>query len=434
MKPTILFSIGGVALVAALVATANLQKLPAAMDLDWHLVQFPPKEVQVETPTRAAIVETITAPGNVESVEEAEIASQVVGRVVAVHVRDGDTVRAGKLLVKLDPTDASARLDSARARIDRLKAGLNQAEADLEKAQRDALRSGQLSARGVASATEVADAGTVLARSKAALRMTRQELAEAEAMERTSLQDLDRTEIKAPIDGVISGLGVEVGEIAIPGTTNLAGAVLMTVCDLEHVRVRAQVDETDVPLVRPGQPARIYPQADQRNPVAGAIDRVAAKGKKASGGEVVSFETLVRVDDARKRLRPGMTTTLEIEVDRAEDVLSLPVQAVVHRRRKDLPDTAEFRAWAEKHARSPGEKAQDAEIRYVQIVFVEDHGIARARPVETGLSDERRIEIKDGLQPDDRVIVGPFRALDELKDGSPIKELAGAGTAAEPAR
>jgi HlyD family secretion protein len=90
---------------------------------------------------------------------------------------------------------------------------------------------------------------------------------------------------------------------------------------------------------------------------------------------------------------------------------------VVHRRRKDLPDTPAVRSWADRNARTPGEKAQEAELRYVKIVFVLEGDVARARPVDTGLSDERRVEILDGLKPDDKVVVGPFRALDELKDG-----------------
>jgi len=116
-----------------------------------------------------------------------------------------------------------------------------------------------------------------------------------------------------------------------------------------------------------------------------------------------------------------MTATVEIEVRRVEDAMGVPVQAVVHRRRKDLPDTPAVQAWAERNARSPGEKARDAALRYIKIVFVLEGGVARARPVETGISDERRVEILSGLTSGDRVIVGPFRVLDQLKDGQPVR-------------
>jgi HlyD family secretion protein len=412
----------GLAAATAALATANLRREPGAIELDWRLVKPPPAEVVLESPARGPIVQTVAAPGKVEAVEEAEIASQLVGRVIAVEVKEGDAVKKGDVLVRLDPTDARARLESSKARIERLRAAIEQAEKDVEKANRDANQSNKLASRGFNTPTELADAKTTVAKSQAALLMSRHELVESEAMRKTSEQELDRCEIRSPIDGVVSGIDVDVGEVVIAGTTNLPGSVLMTVSDLSAMRVRADVDETDVPLVKRGQPARVYLQADPLRPIAGEVGMVSAKGK--SKDDVVGFETLVTMSPGSgpdlPALRPGMTATVEIEVRRADDAMGVPAQAVVHRRRKDLPDTAAVRAWAEKNARSPGEKAREAELRYVKIVFVEDHGVARARPVETGLSDEKRVQILAGLDPDDRAVVGPFRALDELKDGSAV--------------
>lgn len=410
-----------VGIVVAGLAAANLRRDPGAIEIDWRLVAPPPREVIVEPPTRGRIVQTVAAPGKVEAVVEAEIASQLVGRVAAVKVKDGDTVNRGDVLVQLDDTDARARLDSARARIERLRSAIEQADSDLAKANRDASQSGKLAGRGFSAPNELADARTAVAKAQAALAMSRHELIESEAMRRTSQQELDRTLIKAPIDGVVAGVSVEVGEVVIAGTTNLPGSVLMTVSDLGKMRVRVDVDETDVPLVRRRQPALVYLQADQLHPIAGTVDLVAPKGKTKD--DIVSFETLVDVAviPGDLGIRPGMTATVEIEVRRAEEALGVPAQAVVHRRRKDLPDTPAVRAWAERNARSPGEKAQEAELRYIKMVFVAERDVARARPVETGLSDERKIEILSGLKPGERVVVGPFRTLDELKDGDPVK-------------
>lgn len=414
----------GLALLVVALTAANLRRDPDAVELDWQLVKPLALEVVIEPPGRGAIVQTITAPGKVEAVDEAEIASQLVGRVVEVKIKEGNAVKKGDVLVKLDPTDARARLESSLARIDRLRSAINQAEKEVEKVTRDADQSGKLASRGFNTPTELADARTAVAKAQAVLRMSKHELVESEAMRKTFEQELTRTEIRAPIDGVVSGLNVDVGEVVIAGTTNLPGALLMTVCDLGRMRVRADIDETDVPLVRVGQTSRVYLQADPLRPVAGTVDMIAPKGK--SKNDVVSFETLIRVGEARdEALRPGMTATVEVEVRRAADALGVPAQAVVHRRRKDLPDTAAVRTWADRNARSPGEKAQEAELRYVKIVFVEEKGVAHARPVETGLSDERRVEILSGLKPEDKVVVGPFRALDELKDGSPVTPVKG---------
>ena len=212
---------------------------------------------------------------------------------------------------------------------------------------------------------------------------------------------------------------VEVGEIVIAGTTNLPGTVLMTIGDMDRMRVRADVDETDVALIRPGQPAQIFLQADQDDPVPGEVDLIAPKGTKRA--DVVSFETLITVSGKHESLLPEMTATVEIEVKRADDALGVPVQAVVHRRLKDLPPTQMFRDWVARQPKTPAEKGKDEMVRYVTVVFVMENGEAHARPVQTGISDQERIEILDGLGPQDAVIVGPFRVLDEMVEGQPVK-------------
>jgi HlyD family secretion protein len=403
---------------AVVLSAANLQRDPKAVEVDWRVIRQPAREVIVESPTRGLIVQTITAPGTVVPVTQADVASQVLGRVVAVNVRDGDKVKRGAVLVRIDDNDAKARLESAKAKIERLKSAIAQATADLKKADRDVNHLSRLAERGASSPNELADARSTLAKAEAFLAMTRFELAESEALRRVSQQDLDRTEIRAPIDGVVTGLNVDVGEIAIAGMTNLPGALMMTVSDLSEICVRTNVDEADVPLVRPGQPARVYLQADPATPIAGTIERVLPQGKKSD--EVVSFETLVRLSDPGAVLRPGMTATVEVEVRRAEGATGVPVHAVVHRRRKDLPAAA-VRSWSARRARATRATARDDESQYVRIVFVAENGVARARPIEVGLSDERRVEILSGLGPSDHIVVGPFRALDELKDGSPVK-------------
>ncbi|WP_165228738.1 efflux RND transporter periplasmic adaptor subunit [Aquisphaera insulae] len=423
----------GLGLVILVLFAANRSREPGGMELDWRVAREPARKVLAEPAARGPIVQTITAPGKIEAIEEAEIASQIVGRVVAVHVEEGDIVLRDDPLVELDATEAKARLDSACARIAKLTAAIKQSESELAKAERDVEQYSKLRVRGFASPTERADSLTVLEKARAALLMSRNELMEAEAMRRSSDEELKRTRIAAPMDGVVSNLNVDEGEIVIAGTTNLPGSVLMKVSGMGRMRMRADVDETDVLQVRRGQPAQVYLVADQLRPLPGRVQTVAPQGKTRKD-DVISFETLIGIDAQPQesaggdgnRLRPGMSATVEVEVRRSEEAVSVPAQAVVHRRRKDLPDTPAVREWAGRNARSPGEKARDAELRYVKLVFVVDGDVARARPVDTGLSDERRVEIVSGLGPDERVIVGPFRALDELKDGSTVQPVASA--------
>lgn len=420
--PRVLLVLLGLIILVACLTAANLRRESSAFHLDWQLVPTPAREVTLEVPSRGPVVETITAPGEVELIEEAEIASQIIGRVVAVGVKEGDRVERGDMLVRLDDTNARARLESTEARIQFLQGSIRQADTDREKSQRDLSRLVQLSGRGAVTPTEVADARTINDKTEAALIMSRNELAEAEAMRRTALQELEFTVIHAPMPGVVMNLDVEVGEVVIAGTTNLPGTVLMSVGDPKNLRVRADVDETDVPLVSEGQPARVYLQADPTTSIPGTVELVAPKGKAVTDN-VISFETLIRVETEAQSMRPAMTSTVEIEVRRADDVLGVPVQAVVHRRRKDLPDTPAVRSWVERNTHGSRARVREAEARYVKIVFVVEYGVARARPVETGLSDERRVEILAGLGPDEKVITGPFRTLDELKDGDKVVEL-----------
>jgi HlyD family secretion protein len=406
--------------VATLIGVINLRREPALFGVDWRIKKrLPVKEVQLQRPRRSTIIQTVTAPGTIELIDEAKIASETMGQVEAVNVEKGDQVKKGDLLVKLDNEDAKARLESTEARIDRLKAAIQLAEADLKKAEEESAGYENLRQLGFSSETELRDVETVLEKMKAALAMSKHELTESFAMRRNSQQDVERTEIRAPIDGTVIDRDVEVGEIVIAGTTNLPGTVLMTIGDMSRMRVRADVDEGDVALIRPGQPAQIFLQADQDHPVPGVVDLIAPKGKKFN--EVVSFETLINVSGKEHALLPEMTATVEIEVKRADDVWGVPVQAVSHRRLKELPNTPLFRDWVARQPKTPSEKGKDDSVRYVTIVFVMVNGEARARPVKTGISDQERIEILEGIGPEDDVIVGPFRVLDEMEEAQPVK-------------
>jgi HlyD family secretion protein len=408
------------AVIATVIGVVNLRRNADAYGVDWRIKKrLPTKEVQLERPRRAEIVETVTAPGTIELIDEADIASEMVGKVEEVCVEKGDSVKKGELLVRLDDEDATARLESTEARIERLEAAIAFAQADLTKAKRDWEGYKELREKSFSTPSEVLEAETIHAKMEAALEMSQHELEESFAARRNSRQDLERTQIRSPIDGTVIDLDVEVGEVVIAGTTNLPGTVLMTIGDMSRMRVRADVDETDVRFVKSGQPTKIFLQANQEDPISGEVALIAPKGSKVA--EVVSFETLIDVTGKTDTLRPEMTATVEIEVQRAQNALSVPVQAVVHRRAKDLPKTDLFKDWLASRPQTPSEKGKDPLMRFAKIVFVMENGIARAKPVETGISDQQRIAILKGLTEDADVIIGPFRTLDEMGDGQPVK-------------
>ncbi len=383
-----------------------------------HVAEEVALTVKVAEPERSPIIRLVQAPGDVESVLEVDISSEVVAKIEHMPVEEGDFVKEGDLLCRLDDADLVAAIESAEARIGQLKAAIKVAQADIDKAERDCERQMELSERNATNPIEMADYMTIRKKARATLEMRQQELVEAAAQLKRMREDLKRTVIESPIDGVISKLNAKQGEVVVTGTMNNPGTVIMTISDLSKMRVRARVDEVDVPHVNPGQPARVYLQADQDRPVPAEVVRVAAAGTKQVGRDVVTFETLLDVLSDDRRIKPGMTANVEIEVARSEEAITIPVEAVVHRLRKELADSIVVEYDRRQGELKLSERARQAQ--YIKVVYVMEDEAARIRLIEPGIADTRRVEIVDGITMGDNVIVGPYRSLDQLKDGRKV--------------
>lgn len=384
-----------------------------------HVAEADPLPVKVTQPERQTIVRIVQAPGDVEAVLEVEIRSEIAAKIEEMPVEEGDTVAAGQLLCRLNDDEFRAMVESGEANVGRLQAAIRQAQADLEKCQRDFSRQERLDRMDATSDIELADHRTWLIKAEAAVEEGQQQLAEAEAMFRRAREDLRKTNIVSPMDGVVSRIHAKQGEVVVTGTMNNPGTVIMVITDLSQMQVRARVDETDVPLVRPDQPVDIFLPSDPQRAVPGRVLRVASSGTKPAGRDVVTFETLVLVESDDPRIKPAMTANVEIQVDRKEDVLTVPVQAVVHRKRKDLPSklVEEFDLRQEEL----GIAQRHNKAQYLTVVFCMDEDEAQPHLVRTGVADETRVELLEGVAAADAVIVGPYRSLDQLKEGTAVK-------------
>ncbi|MBU0616479.1 MAG: efflux RND transporter periplasmic adaptor subunit [Planctomycetes bacterium] len=380
-------------------------------------------EIAVETaiPEQRGIIRTVQAPGEVEACAEVDISSEVVAKILELPVEEGDWVEKGQLLCRLDDADYRARVLSAQANVARLKALITQAEADLEKAERDYARQKEFIESDLTSSVEMANYRTVLIGARAIVEMRRQELVAAEAALQSAREDLEKTVIRSPLSGVVSQLFAEQGEVVITGTMNNPGTRVMVISDLSKMQVRCRVDEADAPLVAPDQVAHIYLQSDTRRSVPGGVLRVGTKGTKQLGRDVVTFETLVLISGDDQRVKPGMSANVEIEVARDDDALTIPVQAVVYRKRRDLPEELLAEHDRQQEQRDVAERQHQAE--YIRLVFCTEDGKAYPRLVETGINDADGVQIVEGIAATDTVVIGPYRSLDQLKDGSPVKPL-----------
>ena len=383
-----------------------------------HVAKEVPLTVHVARPLQGAITRIVQAPGDVEAVLEVDISSEIVSKIVDMPVEEGDGVTVGQLLCRLDDKNLLADLESAQARIAQLEAAVVQATAEEEKAERDLNRQIDLFKAQATSDLEIRDYQTAHKRAAALRDMRTHELAQAVAYKKRIAEDLKKTVITAPLGGIVSRLAAKQGEVVVTGTMNNPGTVIMTISDLSKMQVRARIDEVDVPLVAEGQLGRVYLQSDPNTPVSSRVIRVASKGAKSVGRDVVTFEALLEVVGNEARVKPGMTANVEIEVARREDAIFVPVEAVVHRMRKDLPADI-VKAFDDAQAGlSLSERAKQGQ--YIKVLYAMEGDAAKVRLIEAGIADTRNVEITSGIYLSDIIIVGPYRSLDQLADGKKI--------------
>lgn len=418
-------------LLAALVpiVLANLQQDGDSLTFRWKITHDVPVEVKLARVERGPITRTVEAPGKVEADIEVKISGQVMGRIVKLPFREGEDVDRDRIVVQLDQVQYQAEVRSAESRIERLKSSIRLGQAELVKSSRDVERLRKLFSAGrTIGEVELLDAETSLRKEHSRMEMAKAELVEAEASLLKFKEDLDRCTIRSPIKGIVSQLIAKEGEVVVVGTMNNPGTVILTISDPDSRVVRARIDENSVPLVAPGQKALIHFQNTSKLTLTGKVLRISPKGTKpgstatttqTSDTEVAIFETIIALDSPPPAVRLGMSASVEVIVDERASVFSIPSQAVLHRRARDLPRSLQEQATAEP-VRGPGVK--DPTRRYHQVVFIKDNGVARARLVQTGISDENRVEVLGGLTEGETVIAGPYRALDKLKDGKPVIE------------
>jgi len=366
--------------------------------------------VQIAPVESGDLVRTVSAPGSIEPRTLVEISSQVSAKVLAVPFREGDFVRKDDVILRLDPQNLVAQLESAEASLRSEEARLDGAKADLINARIDFERLQQLVETGDAPQAELdaAEAGYLRARSN--LRVIEASIEIAEANINRVKKDLENTVISSPIDGTVIALNTEVGETVIVGTTNNPGSIVMEIADLAEMLVKAQVDETNIAPVRVGQPSTVYINAYDDEEFRGKVEKIGRKRMVSSSGTgYFVVEIALELEEGRTLLS-GLTASVDIEVEPFFDVVKVPSQAVLDRRVDELPD--EIR----------GSGLVDRQKTFATVVyrFVDDEAIAT--PVKVGPSDLTHTVILDGLSADDLIVIGPYRELDSLTHEKAIRD------------
>ncbi|MEM9372052.1 MAG: efflux RND transporter periplasmic adaptor subunit [Planctomycetota bacterium] len=367
--------------------------------------------VRMESVGLGDIVRTVSAPGSIEPHTNVQISSQVSARVQALPFREGDQVRSGDVVVRLDPQDLVAILDSAKAGLREQQARLGGSEARLINARLEFERLRSLFETGDVTKSEldIAEANYLQAQSdKQALEHG---IDQAQAQIDQAEQDLANTTIVSPIDGVITALNAEVGETVIVGTTNNAGSVIMEIADLSNMLLQAAVDEANIAPVEVGQAATVYINAYSDREYQGTVRRIGLKRQVSTDG-TGTFEVEIGLELAEgETLFSGLSASTDIEVERVFDSIRVPTQAVLDRRVDDLPF----------EVRTTNELV-DSSKTFARVVYKVVDGKTVVTPVLVGASDLTGSQVLEGLGEGDRIVTGPFRVLVNLKDGQAVRD------------
>jgi HlyD family secretion protein len=392
------------------------------------------------------VVMTVKAPGAIEPRTIVKISADIPGRVVHLRVHEGDDVKRGQLLLELDNTQFSSSVAQTQASLVGARARMKEAEASWKLAQSQYQRRKALFERKVISTQEMDTAENEYTAARSALDAAREEVARLSAALTGDRDRLSKTIYRSPIDGKITALNIEEGEIVVTGTMNNAGTQILTVSDISKMLVKADVDETDVVDIRPGQPAKITVDALPDTSFSGVVTEVGNSASREVNTQGASgqtnFEVKVLFHDTVEAVRPGMTADVEIEVKRANKALSVPIQAVVVRQ----PEELEKRGVKKRPAKEPkggdaiaaAEEEQDPGARrkkQLSGVFVKVADRAEWRRVTTGISSETDIQVLPGgdLKDGEQVITGPYKVLRDLRPGDRV-ELQKRGKGGAPAR
>ena len=405
--------------------------------------------ITVETIQKRDLEAIVSASGKIEPKKTVNISAQTMGRVTRLGVQEGDRVRQGQFLLQIDPVNAEAavRRDiaavaGAQTSLEQSKVGLQSAKANLDVARQNLKRQQELWTAGLTTRESLERAQAEVEVRESDLKAREQEiktretqLNQQEAGLASSRHTLAQVRFDAPFDGIITRRNVEEGENVVIGTMNNAGTVLLTVADMSTIEAEVEVDETDIPFVQMGQPAKIEIDAIAGKTFTGRVTEIGNSPIQAAAGAqrtATNFKVTITIDGQIPEVRPGFTCTAEITTATKQKAVSVPIQSmtvrellydengnVVHEPRPPRP-RFQFGP-AQPAPAAPAELKPGQKREEVEGVFLMKDGKATFVVVKTGIAGERYLEVIDGLKEGDQVITGPFDSVRGMFEGDPVR-------------
>ncbi len=380
-------------------------------------------EVTTTKVEKRTITQTVSAIGKIEPETEVKISSQTSGEVIYLGVKEGDTVKSGQLLVRINPDIIETQLEQYKASTEASKMEIEAQKAEKERLLSEFNRAKELYQKQFLSQQEFDRTKTQYESAIANYKASLSRFEQTKAMEKQMQRSFYRTTINAPSSGIVTALNVEKGEKVV-GTEMMQGTEMMKISDLSVMNAVVDVDENDIVNVKLGDTALIEVDALPGKALKGIVIEMGHSAKVSQLGtqdQVTNFSVKIRIVDNEARLRPGMSCNVEIQTETRANVLAIPLQAVTIRENEDPKQ--ELAANKEDQEEKEGEKKKPFAVKErPSVVFVRDKEKAKMVKVKTGISDNGFIEIISGLKEGQEIISGSFNAVSkELQDGMEIK-------------
>lgn len=396
-----------------------------------------------------SITESVSANGKIQPEIEVKISSDVSGEIRELYVNEGDSVKAGQLLARIDPElyqsalqRTEAALNNSRANLASSKARLLQADAKLQELESQYKRNTKLHNEQLLSDAEFETITSTYTSAKAEVEASRQIILAAqytvqsqEASVSEARKNLTRTEIFSPVNGVVSKLSVEKGERVV-GTSQMAGTEMMRIANLNDMEVSVDVNENDIVKVSLGDTSVIEVDAYGTRKFKGLVTEIANSATttaQTTSDQVTNFVVKIRIlrasyadltakyGNRRSVFRPGMSASVDIQTQSVNNAITVPIESVTMRNVDELDTAASARPGK---SYRPGNTEEKKTKNEVEVVFVRDGEQVRIRKIKTGIQNDKVIEVLEGIKEGEEVVAAPFSAIGRtLKNNTRIKSV-----------
>lgn len=391
------------------------------MGVAWWLVgaKDQPVLVSVDAVGRSTIVQTVSAIGRIQPEYMVKVSSEASGEIIYLGVRDGDTVKAGQLIVKIQPDILQTQVEQFSASSQASKLVIDANKAEVDRSEADLKRVTELHRKDFASREELDRATATYQTALSRYLSSKAEFVRSQGALKQTQASASRATIMSPMDGVVTYLAVEKGEKVV-GTAQMQGTEMLRISNLDVMNAWVDVDENDVAIINVGDTVRVRIDALRDRVFNGVVYEIGNSARVSAQGtqeEVVNFQVRIRLLDRDAKMRPGMSCNVDIETETRRDVIAVPIQAVTVDQNTTKSSDVQQGPIVERR----GAKKDTAD-NAKSIVWITNGKTVKPANVQTGISDQGKIEILRGLTVGQKVVVGPYQAVSKLlKPGQAIR-------------